>query len=112
MLSIIRADPEGAFLVRERWSAGHGPLYFRLLHLWANWGTSEFALRALSIIFGAITVGLTYLMGLRFCNRRVAWIAATLLATSPFLIWYSQEVRYVLLMIATALLPSMPFTTR
>jgi mannosyltransferase len=103
VLSLIRADPDGAFLVRKRWSSGHGPLYFRLLHLWARWGTSELALRALSTLFGGVMVCLAYAMGLQLGNRRVACIGATLLATSPFLIWYSQEVRYVMLMMAAAL---------
>jgi len=102
--SITRADPEGAFLERARWSSGHGPLYFRMLHLWAQWGTSEFALRSLSVLFGGIAVWLMYLMGLRLFNRHVAWLGALLLATSPFFIWYSQEVRYVMLMMAAALL--------
>jgi len=103
VLSLRRADPDGAFLVHERWSSGHGPLYFRLLHLWARWGTSELALRALSTLSGGVTVCLAYAMGLQLRNRRVACIGATLLATSPFLIWYSQEVRYVMLMMAAAL---------
>jgi 4-amino-4-deoxy-L-arabinose transferase-like glycosyltransferase len=103
VLSLRRADPDGAFLVRERWSSGHGPLYFRLLHLWARWGSSELGLRMLSTLFGGVTVCLTYAIGLELCNRRVACIGATLLATSPFLIWYSQEVRYVMLMMAAAL---------
>ena len=109
VLSLLRADPEGAFLAPERWSPGHGPLYFRMLHLWARWGTSEFMLRALSTIFGAITVCLSYLMGLRLRGQRMAWIGATLLASSPFLIWYSQEVRYVMLMMAAALLAMYAF---
>jgi 4-amino-4-deoxy-L-arabinose transferase-like glycosyltransferase len=49
-----------------------------------------------------MTVALTYLMGLRLCHRWAAASGALLLATSPFLIWYSQEVRYVTLMMAAA----------
>jgi mannosyltransferase len=104
VFSFVRADPEGAFLERQSWFAGHGPLYFRLLHLWAGWGTSEFALRTLSVLFGGAAVCLTYALGLRLFDRTVACFAALLLATSPFFIWYSQEVRYIMLMVATALL--------
>jgi 4-amino-4-deoxy-L-arabinose transferase-like glycosyltransferase len=103
VLSLRRADPDRAFLVRKWWSSGHGPLYFRLLHLWARWGTSELALRALSTLLGGVTVCLAYTMGLQLLNRQVAGIGAMLLATSPFLIWYSQEARYVMLMMAAAL---------
>jgi 4-amino-4-deoxy-L-arabinose transferase-like glycosyltransferase len=103
VLSLRRADPAGAFLARDRWSSGHGPLYFRLLHLWAAWGTNEFALRSLSVLFGGLAVGLVYVMGRQLYDRRLAGMGATLMATSPFLIWYSQEVRYITLMIAAAL---------
>jgi 4-amino-4-deoxy-L-arabinose transferase-like glycosyltransferase len=103
LFSLRRANPEGVFLERPGWFAGHGPLYFRTLQLWARWGTGEFPLRALSTLFGGVAVCLAYALGLRLYNRRVACIGALLLATSPFFIWYSQEVRYVMLMMATAL---------
>jgi len=70
------------------------PLYFALLHVWAKLGTSEMVFRSLSTILGGIAIVLTYIVGLRLFNQRVAWIGATILATSPFLIWYSQEVRH------------------
>lgn len=109
VFSFLRADPEGTFLERQSWFAGHGPLYFRLLHLWAGWNASEFALRALSVLFGGAAVCLTYTLALRLFNRRVACFAALLLATSPFFIWYSQEVRYIMLMMAAALLAMYTF---
>ena len=85
------------------------PLYFALLHVWAQLGSSEFVLRSLSVVFGGIAVCITYIMGVRLFNQRVAWIGTTILATSPFLIWYSQEVRYITLMIATSLLAMYTF---
>ncbi len=85
------------------------PLYFALLHLWVQLGTSETILRALSVMFGSIAVCLTYIVGVRLFNKRVAWIATSILATSPFIIWYSQEVRYITLMIATSLLAMYTF---
>jgi mannosyltransferase len=103
VFSLRRANPEGIFLERPGWFAGHGPLYFKTLQLWARWGTDEFALRALSALFGGVAVCLAYALGLRLYNRRVACIGAVLLATSPFFIWYSQEVRYVMLMMGSAL---------
>jgi uncharacterized membrane protein len=100
--SVIRSDPSGPLRLRERLFEGQSPPYFVLLHLWATLGTSEFALRSLSTVLGGITVCLAYMTALQLCNRRVAWISATLLATSPFLIWYSQEVRYVMLILPAA----------
>src|SRR5262245_44634014 len=106
----MRADPTGSFLTRERWFTGQSPPYFLLLHQWAKWwGTSEFALRSLSALLGAIVVGLAYITALRLCNSQVAWIGVMLLATSPFLIWYSQEVRYVIFMVMAALLAMYTF---
>ena len=109
VISVIKSDPSGLLRLPERLFDGQSPPYFLLLHLWAKLGTSEFALRSLSVILGGITVCLAYMTALQLCNRRVAWIGATLLATSPFLIWYSQEVRYVILMIPTALLAMYSF---
>ena len=110
VFSLRRANPEGTVLEPQSWFAGHGPLYFKTLQLWAkSMGTSEFGLRALSAAFGGVTVCLAYAMGERLYDRRVAGIAAWLLATSPFFIWYSQEVRYVMLMMAAALLAMYAF---
>lgn len=109
VISVKAANSTEPLLTHGRWFGGHGPLYLALLHLWAQGGTSEFTLRSLSALSGSITVGLGYLMGLRLCNWRAAAIGATLFATSPFLIWYSQEVRYVMLMITAALLAMYTF---
>jgi len=79
------------------------PLYFALLHVWTTLGNSEVILRSFSAILGGVAVCLTYMLGVRLFNQRVAWIATTILATSPFFIWYSQEVRYITLMIVTSL---------
>jgi uncharacterized membrane protein len=66
-------------------------------------GQTEYTVRSLSAILGIVAICLTYALGARLVNRRFAAIAATLLATSPFLIWYSQETRYVTLAITTGL---------
>jgi hypothetical protein len=104
VISATRATSDEPLLSRGRWFGGQSPPYFILLHLWAHQGTSEFTLRMLSVLLGGITVYLTYVIGLQLCNLHVAMLAATLLATSPFLIWYSQEVRYVIFMIPVGLI--------
>ena len=81
---------------------GPRPLYFALLHLWAQLGTSEAVLRTLSVLIGGMSVLLTFCIGLRCFGVRVARIGTILFATSPFLIWYSQEVRYITLLIAAS----------
>jgi 4-amino-4-deoxy-L-arabinose transferase-like glycosyltransferase len=91
------------------WKDGHGFLYFALLDFWARLGTSELLLRSLSVLFGAAAVGLSYAVGIRLLGRKTAIIATALIATSPFLIWYSQEARYVTLMLAASLLAMYAF---
>jgi mannosyltransferase len=91
------------------WKDGHGFLYFALLRLWVKLGTSEAILRSFSVLLGAAAVCLTYAVGSRLLKRRAAVIGTAVFATSPFLIWYSQEVRYITLMLVTTLLSMCAF---
>jgi mannosyltransferase len=109
VLSLKDSHPDQPFLTHERWFGGRGPLYPALLQLWLNWGTTEFAVRSLSALFGGISICLGYLLAVRLCNRRVALFGVLLLATSPFFIWYSQEARYITLMITTAIVATYTF---
>ncbi len=86
------------------WKDGHGFLYFALLRGWMWLGDSTVMLRAMSGLLGALAICLFYQLSLSMCGRRTAMIGAILLATSPFFIWYSQEIRYMTLTITTALL--------
>jgi mannosyltransferase len=86
------------------WKDGHGFLYFALLRLWMKLGTSESILRSFSVFLGAAAVSLIYAVGSTLLNRRAAVIGTAVFATSPFFIWYSQEVRYITLMLVTTLL--------
>jgi 4-amino-4-deoxy-L-arabinose transferase-like glycosyltransferase len=95
--------PEHSFFEVGIWRLGSRPLYFTLLHAWAQFGTSEIALRSFSAIVGGIGVVLIYMVALQLFDRRIAAIAALLFATSPFLLWYSQELRYITLLITTSL---------
>jgi 4-amino-4-deoxy-L-arabinose transferase-like glycosyltransferase len=91
------------------WKDGHGFLYFALLHLWTQVGTSELILRSLSVLLGAVAVCLTYAFSSALFDRRGTVIGTTLFATSPVLISYSQEVRYITLAVATTLLAMYAF---
>lgn len=77
----------------------NGPLYFFLLRGWIGLvGSSEFALRFLSLCFGVLIVPLVYVLGCRLFDRAVGMWAALLAACSPYLLWYGQEVKmYTLL---------------
>lgn len=71
----------------------HPPLYYLTLKLWSDlFGYSEVALRALSVLFGLGTIALVYKIGKVF-DKRGGTVAAILIATSQFHIYYSQEAR-------------------
>lgn len=77
----------------------HPPLHYLLLWGWMNLiGSSEFAMRMLSVVCGVLTVAIVARLGARLFGPTVGLSAALLLAVSPFHIWYSQEARmYALL---------------
>ncbi|MBI4050017.1 MAG: glycosyltransferase family 39 protein [Candidatus Doudnabacteria bacterium] len=73
----------------------HPPLYYIVLRLWAYVaGQSLFGLRLLSIIFGILTVWAGYRFALAaFKNKKIASLAAILLAVNPFQVQYALEMR-------------------
>ena len=81
----------------------HPPLYYWLLNPWmAVSGPSELAIRFPSAMFGVIAVALVYRLGRHLTANRtrsaqtadlVGALAALLLATSRFHVWWSQEIR-------------------
>ena len=80
------------------------PLYYSIAWLWSNvFGTGDVALRSLSVVFGAAVVPVAYFTGATLVSRGAGWIAATLTATSPLLVWYSTEARaYSLLVLLSS----------
>jgi mannosyltransferase len=83
---------------------GAPPLYYVMLHFWIRWfGSSDFAVRSLSGVVSVATIPVVWVAGRRFAGRSVAWVAAVLLATAPFAIYYGTEARmYALVMFLTA----------
>ena len=77
----------------------HPPLYYLLLHYWmAVNGDTPFSARLLSVLFGAGTIPIIYLIGKRISGAVMGLAAAVLLALSLFNIYYAQEARmYTLL---------------
>lgn len=83
-------------LVQGLVQRGHnGPLYFLVLRGWrALTGNSEFALRYFSVLGGILNIPLTYQVGRCLGTTKfTAGLAVILMATSPYLIWYSQEAK-------------------
>ncbi len=69
-------------------------LYFLMLRLWSFGGTSEFWLRSLSALFAVAAVPITFLSGKGLFEKKLMFAASLLLATSPFLVVYAQQVRF------------------
>ena len=88
------------------------PLYYLLAWIWSvPFGVGEVALRSLSALIGIATIPVAFLAGRAICTARVGLVVAGIVATSPMLIWYSQDARaYALLVLLTAL--SFLFTVR
>ncbi|MGE5374141.1 MAG: glycosyltransferase family 39 protein [Bacteroidota bacterium] len=82
----------------------HPPLYYLLLHSWiAHNGDSPYYARLLSVLFGAATIPVIYLIGKRLSGVVLGLAAAIFLAVSPYNIAFSQEARmYTLLTLNAA----------
>ena len=82
---------------------GHPPLYYLLLHGWMElFGSGDHAVRALSGVFGLLTIPLAWVAGRRRGGPLLGWIMVTFVALSPFAVRYSDEARmYSLVMLLT-----------
>lgn len=77
----------------------HPPGYYLLLHYWIDLldlvglSRGDAALRAFGSILGVLTVVGVLLLVRRLSGRPTALLAGLLVALSPVLVWYSQELR-------------------
>ena len=76
------------------------PFYYLLTKVWLTiFGTSEAALRSLSLCFGVLTIPVVFILARDLFNDAVGCVAALLLAVSPFWLYYSQEGRMYTLLV-------------
>lgn len=89
----------------------NGPLFYLLLRPWlAVAGHSEYALRFSSLMAGVIAVALGMTLAGRLgAPRAVRLVAGLLLATNPYLTWYSQEGKMYALITALILASTFSF---
>lgn len=69
------------------------PLFYAMEHFILVLGESEFVLRFIPALLGALTVPVVYLIGWEILDKKTGIIASALLAFSGFHIYYSQEAR-------------------
>ncbi len=91
----ITARASFSYIFQEITGDFHPPLYHFLMHFWVRiFGSTEYALRMPSVLFGVGTVYFVYLIAKQIGNNfKFAELSALLLATAPFHIYYSQEAR-------------------
>jgi hypothetical protein len=88
----------------------HVPGYFLLLKGWiALTGTTDYALRYLSLLPSVWAVALLYRLAADLGSRWIGLLAATLLATNGFQVWYAQELRMYSWLLAAGLLSTLCF---
>lgn len=81
------------------------PLFFSLLYLWRQLGFhGEIGLRLLPLLFGLLQIPVAYGVGKRLGDERLARVLVVLIACSPMLIEFSQELRMYSLVGLLALL--------
>ena len=70
------------------------PLYYMVLRGWVNlFGTSEFAFRSFSALFGVLSLLAVFYLAKYLFNNKIALLATFLSAINLQLIWYSMEAR-------------------
>lgn len=83
----------------------HTPLYFFVLHVWMKiFGDSEIALKSLSLLFSIASLPLVYIITNKLSNKTNAFLATSVVAFSPLLIYFSTEVRMYPMVIFLVLL--------
>lgn len=83
-------------------------LYDGLVALWAAIaGTSEWALRAPSVLGAILAAALMVVLGRKLFDRWVALASGVVLATSPFVVKWSQQARSYTLLLALSLVATL-----
>jgi mannosyltransferase len=91
-LHAVRLDV-GA-MVGERLAAGHAPVYFLIEKAWCSlFGTSQFALRLPSALFGAALLVPARSLFRRLAGEKAAWAGAALVAAHPLFVELAREAR-------------------
>ncbi|MGI8933137.1 MAG: glycosyltransferase family 39 protein [Phormidesmis sp.] len=90
----IWIDEHFSILDAESLDLGTRPLYYALLHVWMQFGSSDAWLRSLSIPFSLGSIVLVYQLSRRLLSSAAIGLMAALLMTlSPLFVGYAQEIR-------------------
>jgi uncharacterized membrane protein len=79
----------------------HPPLYYWALKLWQiPFGSSDLAMRSLSVLFGCVAIVFAFLLVKRLFGKKAALISLLFLIFLPILARYSQEARMYTMSVA------------
>jgi len=95
-VNIVYAKSSTFWWFVTKYSTGdfHPPGWFAILWIWGHiFNFSEVSSRLPSVIFAALTVFLTYLIGRSLFSKSVGLMAVVFLSLAPLHIYYSQEAR-------------------
>ncbi len=96
-----------------QWTATFDPIppfYYIVLHYWSGiFGTSEIAIRSLSVLFSMAALSTIFLLAKKIFNMKVAIITAALFATEMLQVQYAQEARAFTLFMLLAWLSTLLF---
>jgi uncharacterized membrane protein len=82
----------------------HPPVYYWLLKSWSMlFGSTELALRSMSLFFAGIAIIFGYLLTHRLFGKKAAWFSLVFMVLAPMLVRYSQEMRMYALVSAISL---------
>ncbi len=104
--SVVVARLPFTEMLATLWGDATPPAYYVLLKAWMwLFGSSEAAVRALSVTFSIAGIALMGLLAFRFFSLRIASIVALMLAFTPMHVYYAQEARMysLLALLGTAL---------
>jgi uncharacterized membrane protein len=72
----------------------HPPLFHILMHFWVSaFGIGQAEIRSFALVWGVLSIPAAFWAGRAIYGRTTGLVAATIVAFSPYLIWYSQEAR-------------------
>ncbi len=114
--SVWRDEAQDFFLVAESASVGellsnrlrhegHPPLHYLLEYgVQRAFGATARAVRGMTVLLGTLAVAMLMALSARLFGRGTALLAGLLMATSPFFIYYSGEMRVYALLLVMSLL--------
>ena len=84
---------------------GHPPAFYFLLHVWMDLvGTSDASLRLLPAVFGILAIPVAFAVARRLDGALAGVLSVAVVASSPFLIRFSTEIRMYSLVTLLSLL--------